>query len=97
MQAPFVVFELSLGALEFRLPLRELRASLRGACLGGGERFLEILEPLRHFLVSNAQRIAVERQNGVVGPQAFVRFAQPFEFRSVSRWATFVRSISISV
>jgi hypothetical protein len=29
--------------------------------------------------VSNAQGIAVERQDGVIGPQAFVRFAQPLE------------------
>src|SRR5580704_761081 len=43
MEAPFVVFELPLGALQFRLPLRELRASLRGAGLGGGKRFLDIL------------------------------------------------------
>jgi hypothetical protein len=43
MEAPFVVFELPLGALQFRLPLREFRASLRGAGLGGGKRFLDIL------------------------------------------------------
>ena len=43
MQAPFVVLELPLGALQFRLPLQEFRASLGGACLGGGERFLDIL------------------------------------------------------
>jgi hypothetical protein len=29
--------------------------------------------------VSNAQRVAVKRQDGVVSPQAFVRFAQSFE------------------
>ena len=31
------------------------------------------------FLVSNAQRVAVERQDGVVSAQALVRFAQPLE------------------
>ena len=29
--------------------------------------------------MSDAQPIAVERQDGVVSPQAFVRFAQPLE------------------
>ena len=80
MEAPFVVFELPLGALQFRLPLHELRASLRDAGLGAGKRLFDILEPLGRFLVSDPQRIAVERQNGVVGPQAFVRLAQRFEF-----------------
>ena len=43
MPAPFIVLELSLSALQFRLPLRELSASLRSPCLGGGKRFLHIL------------------------------------------------------
>ena len=79
MPAPFIVLELSLSPLKFRLPLGERSASLRGACLGDGKRLLDILQPLGQFLVSNAQPIAVERQDGVVSPQAFVRFAQPLE------------------
>jgi hypothetical protein len=79
MQAPFIVLELSLSPLQFRLPLREPGSSLRGAYLGDGKRLLDILEPLGQFLVSNAQPIAVQRQDGVVSPQAFVRFAQPLK------------------
>ena len=43
MQAPLIVLELSLGALQFRLPLRERSASLRGARLGDGKRLLDVL------------------------------------------------------
>jgi hypothetical protein len=43
MQAPFIVLEFSVSPLQFRFPLRELSASLKGACLGRGKRFLDIL------------------------------------------------------
>ena len=80
MEAPFVVLKLPLGALQFRLPLVERSASLRGARLGDGKRLLDILDALRQFLVSDAERVPVEREDRMVGPQTVMRFAQSLEF-----------------
>ena len=80
VQAPFVVLQLPLGALELRLSLRERGAGFRGGGFGRSIRFLEILDALRRFLVSDGERVAVERQGGMLRPQALVPFGQSLEF-----------------
>ena len=79
MQPPFVILELSLGALQFRSSLCKRGASFRGSGFGRGVRFLQILDALRQVLVPDRERVAVERHGGVLSPQAFVCFAQALE------------------
>ena len=79
LQAPLVVLELPLGALEFRPPLGERGARLRGGRLRGGERLLEILDALRPFLVPDGERVAFVRERRMVAAQALMRLDQGLE------------------
>jgi hypothetical protein len=79
VQASFVVLQFPLGALEPCPAIRERGTGFGSTGLGDGDRLLEILDPLRQFLVPDGKCVAVERQSGVVGPQALVRVGQALE------------------
>src|SRR5579863_135262 len=79
LQAPLVVLELPLGALEFRPPLGERGARLRSGRLRRGERLLEILDALRPFLVPDGERVAFVCEGRMAAAQALVRIDQGLE------------------
>ena len=81
MQAPLVVLELPLGALEFRLPLRERGAGFRGG--RSRRRRAPSRDPLRAPTVPGAGRRARcgrASRTAWSAAQALVRFAQGLEF-----------------
>jgi hypothetical protein len=79
LQAPLVVLELPLGALELRPPLGERGARLRGGGLRRAERLLEILDALRPFLVPDGERVAFVCEGRMAAAQALVRVDQGLE------------------
>src|SRR6185312_17329588 len=62
MQAPLVVLELPLGAIQFRPPFGERGARLRSGGLRGAERLLEILDALRPLLARDGECVAFESE-----------------------------------
>ena len=79
VQAPPVVLQFPLGALELLPSIRERRAGFRSRRLGGAERLLEILDPPREVLLPDGEPVAFERERGVLATQALVRRVQGLE------------------
>ncbi len=79
MQPAPVVFQFPLGPLELRASVRERGAGFRGRCLGGANRFFQILDAPRQLFMLGGEPIAFNREAGMIAPQALVHAGQSLE------------------